>query len=179
MAFIDDLSNLINEVKDSPFPQSPVHIMDSIISIAHKHGISTMHLVLKADEIQKQELQNELLAKWHGVDSACNSLITMLEKSTDKSKAGKFAQDVLFNPENIAHTIQHLKAWIPNPEKGGFSQSSQKLLSIVLDTFNLDRYLEGGSSHTWAVEFGHFDYILRLKALQDARKESLTSNPTE
>jgi hypothetical protein len=135
-------------------------------------GISTMVMVLHLNELQKKKAEAVEKDYRVALDASCNALTSMTQKVLKESKGHPktFVEDTLLNPNSIAHVIYFLKMWVPNPDKGGYSLLSTWMLDKVLDSYDLSRYLPGGDAHEWAKQYGNYEYIAKLKALQDGRR---------
>lgn len=146
-----------------------VETVVGLLSIAEKNEVSTMELVLALNEAKRKEYKEKEQAYWTALFFACGSLVDLIQTSERGGKVKTRIGQTLLNPNSIATVINFLKVWVKDPRKGGTCSHSTWLLNRTLEVFDLDQYLEGGSSYRWAQQYNHVDYILMLKEIKDSR----------
>ena len=148
-----------------------VDLAKMVLGAMEDSGISTMTLVLHLAELQKKKAESVERDYRIALDAACNALTSMAQKTLKEGKGTPeaFVSGTLMNNDSIAHVAYFLKMWVPNPEKGGFSNLSTWMLDKALEVFELQHYLPGGSSHDWAQQYGLYEYIARLAAIKSSR----------
>ena len=163
------LEDVLNWAKG--FGPDDVDLAKMALGAMEESGLSTMTLVLHIAELQKKKAEKIETEYRIALDSACNALSSVAKKILEKGSGQprSFMTGVLFNPESIAHVAYFLKMWVPNPEKGGFSGTSEWMVDRTLEVFDLEHYMPGGSSHEWAKQYQLFDYISKLKAIKESR----------
>ena len=167
MSLATDLRNIIGRPTSLIADDKALALL--VLDILENNGISTMEMVLHLNEKRKANAKKMERDYWTALDFACGALVGVSKRIEEGKKPKTYLDNTVYMRDHITVVINFLKMWVENPENGGFSETSRWLIDKTLETFDMEQYLEGGSSHGWASQFGHADYIARLAKIKASR----------
>jgi hypothetical protein len=166
MSLVGKVNDIAKKAKI--FGMDDKELSHALLDAMDSEGISTMEMILHLNEKKKAFYEKRDRENWMGMDFACNALTELIQLVEKKKRPKVFIDNVLFEKDRIAYVVNFLKVWVPNPDKLGFSNTSRWMLKKSTEVFNFEKYLPGGESYDWAVQYDHAEYIQKLKALKES-----------
>ena len=168
MSLVRELEKVVLKAKMGDLPDG--QLASLLLSSMEKAGLTSTTFVMSLIENLRQEANKKEEAYRIALDFAMNPLVGIMREAEGTKQLRRYVQEVVTSPGRLAALINSVKVWIPHPENGGFCTHSTWLLNKMVDTIDFPKYVPGGSSHDWAVLYGHYDYLMRLKAIKDERQ---------
>lgn len=135
-------------------------ILEDILYEKYKDDPSRLFTNINNRIISEQKKQQENIIK--GLSDAVQHASMFMEYFVNgESEEAKSVIETIIFSNNISFVINICKAYFPNGDYGFAPQASRWFFdkSVELILKEKDRYLETGDSYTWAVQYGHIEYI--------------------
>lgn len=162
----------LNEMLCNPLINESEYSRIVLGIVYDEHKEDTMAMFVQIQEKDKKRLRKEELKLKMAVENSMHSFIhiakALLEnKTSHKAKAfAKYAVD----DDDITYLIDTCKVYFPDGKAKYAAPNAKWFLDKFIQILkkHKDKWIEGGSSRDWAVQFGHAEYIdLVLSQIED------------
>lgn len=163
---INKIKNLINNIESNIFIQDKDKvIINDLIELLYDHtNGNLLPYFMLIDKISKDKHKKELNEMYQGLQDGMHSMASLSSKLLENKsevKAKNLAKYYFRDPEGFSSLINIAKAYFRDGTSKGCSWGGKwwfdNFLSILKEEKN--KYLEGGSSHNWAKNYNHLEYI--------------------
>lgn len=161
MKLIDELQEFINKYKKNPFIE--LKVSDIVEFLYKREKGNLLQIFLYIDKLSKENIKKELNLSYQGLQDGIHNMTSLakylLEDKT--SKQAKGLAKFLFLDDNIAFTINIMKAYFPDGKVNRASNNGRWFYTKFVNMIkkNKEKYLKGGDSYNWAKSYNHINYI--------------------
>lgn len=168
MRLLDKLEDKIARIKASEVfhKTTDEEVLTEIIKELYGHSKGDLlPAFIAIDKLAKEEAKAERQLMYRGVEDMIGnfSMVSMhlLEGKTSRQAKDRVKYLTLNEEGNIAHMIAAMKAYFPDGKVNGASNAGTWYFNKFKDLLlkNKSKYLKGGSSYNWAIDYEHFEYI--------------------
>ena len=173
MGLIDKLEEFVKNKRTGFDGGEDLTIYEVLELLYTLEGGDLSKMILSIDRLNKIQTGKEMQIMRFGVDAGMSNMYSLCSKLLlDNSKEAKKQAEYYFRNEdgNIASLIDIAKARFTTGTPKNYSISGQWWFNEFRNLLvqNKDKYLPGGSSYNWVVDFGHEEYInLVLSNIKD------------
>lgn len=139
-------------------------LVKTLVGIVYnEHQDNTLNLFLQIQELDKKRIKAENQKLYLGLQDAVHNLSSYMSCAEKRDWDKLLTIHEMYTDDgNLAHLIQICKAYFPEGNSKGASNSGKKFFDVfanLVKRYQNNYIPETGTSHNWAKQFDYLDYL--------------------